>query len=214
MKKLVIFDMDGTICDSWPCIEYCYKQTIKSFGKNISDDEFVKSFTGNLSNNLKKMLSVNDKELDKAIKIFNKNYEEKSCVMISPFKDIPHLIRSLHNKYAIGVATMTYQPYVTDILIKFGILDCIDVIQGSYGKIERKKSDMIRTCMEKTGVIAKNTVMIGDSFSDLDAAKSAGVGFIAATYGYGITVDSCDDIKYALSPKDIDKVLHDYWQQS
>lgn len=213
MKKLVIFDMDGTICDSWPCIEHCYKQTIKSFDKNISDDEFVKSITGSLSNNLKRMLNVDDKELDKAREIFRKNYEENRHAMVSPFKDIPSLIRSLHSKYAIGIATMMYQPYAVDTLKRFGILDCVDIIQGSYRKIEREKSDMIKICMEKTGVSAKNTVMIGDSFSDLDAAKDAGVGFIAVTYGYGITVSNCNDIKYVLSPEGIDDALYHYWQE-
>ena len=39
--ELIIFDMDGTICDSWPSMLYCYKETLKKFGNaDMPDDEF------------------------------------------------------------------------------------------------------------------------------------------------------------------------------
>ena len=75
---------------------------------------------------------------------------------------------------------------------------------------------MIRNCMVATDVDNENTVMIGDGFNDQKAAEKAMVGFIAAAYGYGITVDNCLEYgyEYASKPEDVRTAIESHWAKS
>ena len=215
-RRLIIFDMDGTMCDSWPGMEYCYNQTFKAYGReNMTEDEFLEGFVGNLTDNLRKMLGLEGKELEEAVATFRTYYREKGHALSKPFDGIIELIKGLRSEgYALGVATMIYQPYAVDILKELGIDDCFDAVEGSDKTGEMPKSDMILRCMETTGIGKEETVMIGDSFRDQKAAEKAGVGFIAAAYGYGITVANCEEYgyEYASRPEGLRRAIEAHWE--
>ena len=218
MKRLVIFDMDGTLTDSWPGMQYCYNQTFREFGReDMTEDEFLSGFVGNLTENLRVMLHIDGEELEKAVRIFREHNKEKGHSLSAPFPGMIDLIRELHSEgYAIGIATMIYQPYAVDMLKELKVDDCIDVIEGSDIRGERKKADMIRNCMVATDVDNDNTLMIGDGFNDQKAAEKAKVGFVAAAYGYGITVDNCLEYgyEYASKPEDVRTAIESHWAKS
>ena len=203
--QLIIFDMDGTICDSWPAMLYCYRETLKEWGyEDMPNEEFWSYFVGYLPDNLRLMLHTqDDDEVEKAVRFFRQKYEEKGHAMGKPFDNVPETVRKLHDQgFKIGLATMTLEKYAINTLEKIGILDCFDVVKGSLAKGERSKTDMIRQCMEETGVDHLLTLMVGDGFNDLEAAKKAGTHFLAAAYGFGLTEDNCKEygISYVKDP--------------
>ena len=215
MTKLIIFDMDGTLVDSWPGMEYCYNQTFKEYGReDMTNDEFVSGFVGNLTENLRVMLHIEDDELERAVRIFREHYKERGHALSTPFPGMLDLVRKLHSEgFRLGIATMILQQYAVDILDELKIRDCFDVVEGSDITGERSKADMIRNCMVKTGISNDDTVMIGDSFNDQKVAEKAKVGFIAAAYGYGITVQNCEEynIECAPRPEDVRKAIDAHW---
>ena len=215
MTKLIIFDMDGTLVDSWPGMEYCYNQTFKEYGReDMTNDEFVSGFVGNLTENLRVMLHIDGEELERAVRIFREHYRDRGHALSTPFPGMLDLVRQLHNEgFKLGIATMILHQYAVDILDELKIRGCFDVIEGSDITGERSKADMIRNCMVKTGISNDDTVMIGDGFNDQKAAEKAKVGFIAAAYGYGITVQNCEEynIECAPRPEDVRKAIDAHW---
>ena len=215
MKRLVIFDMDGTLTDSWPGMQYCYNMTFRDFGRvDMTEDEFLSGFVGNLTENLRVMLHVDGDELEKAVRTFREYYKDRGHALSKPFPGVLELIRKLHDDgYAIGIATMIYRPYAVDILDELKISDFIDIVEGSDMRGERPKADMIRNCMNHVGVSKEETLMIGDGFNDQKAAEKTGVGFIAAAYGYGITVDNCQEYgyEYVSQPGELQKAIEAHW---
>ena len=196
MTKLIIFDMDGTLVDSWPGMQYCYNQTFKEYGREDT------------------MLHIDGDELERAVRIFREHYRDRGHALSTPFPGMLDLVRQLHSEgFRLGIATMILQQYAVDILDELKIRDCFDVIEGSDITGERSKADMIRNCMVKTGVSNDNTVMIGDGFNDQKAAEKSKVGFIAAAYGYGITVQNCEEynIECAPRPEDVRKAIDAHW---
>ena len=215
MTRLIIFDMDGTLVDSWPGMQYCYNQTFKEYGReDMTNDEFVSGFVGNLTENLSTMLHIDGDELERAVRIFREHYRDRGHALSTPFPGMMDLVRQLHSEgFRLGIATMILQQYAVDILDELKIRDCFDVIEGSDITGERSKADMIRNCMVKTGVSNDNTVMIGDGFNDQKAAEKSKVGFITAAYGYGITVQNCEEynIECAPRPEDVRKAIDAHW---
>ena len=66
---------------------------------------------------------------------------------------------------------------------------------------------MILDALKTIQTEKEETVMIGDSDSDLDAARGAGVSFIGVRYGFGFKepiendvklIDSVDELKHSL----------------
>ena len=215
MSRLVIFDMDGTIADSWPGMQYCYNETFREFGReDMTEDEFLSGFVGNLTENLRTMLHIDGDELERAVRIFREHYKDKGHALSAPFPGILETIKKLHSDgFRLGLATMIYQPYAVDMLDELKIRDCFDVIEGSDVKGERSKADMIRNCMVKTDTSNDDTVMIGDGFNDQKAAEKVKVGFIAAAYGYGITRENCEEYgyEYTSRPEDVRKAIDAHW---
>ncbi len=216
MTRLIIFDMDGTLVDSWPGMEYCYNQTFRHYGReDMTEDEFLSGFVGNLTDNLRTMLRLEGAELDEAVAVFREHYAERGHALSKPFPYVLDLVKELHSEgYKLGIATMIYQPYAVDMLEELKVRQYFDVIQGSDRVGERKKANMIIDCMLSADVSAADTVMIGDGFNDQKAAEKAGVGFIAAAYGYGITRENCEEYgyEYASRPEDLRKAIGAHWQ--
>lgn len=214
--KLIIFDMDGTMVDSWPGMEYCYNQTFRQYGReDMTEEEFLDGFVGNLTDNLRKMLRLDGEELETAVATFRQHYRERGHALSRPFEGILDLVRGLHSEgFTLGVATMIYKPYAIDILKELDIDGCFQIVEGSDVRGERSKADMIMNCMAKAGVGPDDTLMIGDSFKDQKAAEKTHVGFIAAAYGYGITVSNCEEYgyEYASKPEDLRKAIEKHWR--
>ena len=215
--KMVIFDIDGTIADSWSCMEYCYRKTFEAFGRtDITEDEFVSGFVGDLHSNLSRMLNIEGDNLAKAIMIFRRTYEGPGHTKSRPFDNIMEVIRQLHSEgYVLGVASMVYEPYAIDTFEAWGIKNLFVMICGSEMSGRRTKADMIRMCLDTAGISAEDAVMIGDGFNDESAARRTGVGFIAATYGYGITKENCLEYGYefAESPISIPDAVRKHFER-
>lgn len=212
--ELVIFDMDGTICDSWNAMLYCYRETMKHFGRECkSDEEFYSCFTGYLQENLSNMLGFREDEVHDAVRYFRKVYEERGHSKSKVFDGIVDEIIELHSRgYKIGLATMTLEKYAVNTMKEIGLYDYFDCIHGSLEDGSRSKSDMIDMCMNETGVGKENTLMVGDGFNDLEASKKSGVNFMAAVYGFGITLDNCREygIDHVDSPDGVAEAVIGY----
>lgn len=74
-----------------------------------------------------------------------------------------------------------------DIILKhLGIYDWfISVLAADRFPVLKPAPDMITHIMTLAGVTPENTWVVGDNYTDLEAARRAGVSSIFVTYGYG-----------------------------
>jgi len=87
-----------------------------------------------------------------------------------------------------------------------GMSELFDVVIAQDRDSIRDKSNMILDALEALHVGKGESVMVGDSLSDLNAAKDAGVEFIGVRYGFGLKepvegiklVDTVDDLRSSL----------------
>jgi phosphoglycolate phosphatase-like HAD superfamily hydrolase len=84
-----------------------------------------------------------------------------------------------------STATTKGTPTTRIVLEKFGLLPFFDHVQGTDGFPAKPNPDVILAALSALGAAPGDCLMVGDSASDMEAAKRAGVKSCAVTYGYG-----------------------------
>jgi len=195
-KKLIIFDMDGTLIDSAPSLAYAINYMLKEVGKKELPLERIRQFIGNGSAILAKKAYLNkhqfsDDELDeeefkKAHKIFLDFYGENLNAKTKLYPNTIETLEELNNQgYITALVTNKPHQFVQPMLEHFNLANHFKEYIGASEKFTKKPApDMLLHICDKLNIAPKDAVMVGDSANDVLAAKAANIDSIAVTYGY------------------------------
>jgi phosphoglycolate phosphatase len=211
MKKLLIFDLDGTLSDSSEGILYCYRKTAEAFGiTGISEESYRSGLGGPFVENMIRILGISQDRIMDAVKIYVSHYIEKGFSLCGGFPGTKESLEYLRTKgYVMCVATMMVEEFSVKTLEKLGIRDCFLSVNGTNLKTPINKCQLIQKCLDDADAKADYAVMIGDCDDDMESAGKMGIDFVAATYGYGLTKEFCEEkgIPYAESPEDFRRIF-------
>jgi len=191
----IIFDLDGTIADTSGDIKDSLKKTFVQLGF-FSDEVEKKIESACIGPPLKEMindfnLDYDDSVIDKIIIIFRKMYIESGfpkTVLYDGIQSILDLFFTLKKQVFIA----TNKPSIPTIKI----LDKLNIIEKFTGiicvdtyKTKLSKNEMLRDLIIRWDLDQNKTIMIGDSASDIIAAKKNGLSSIGILSGYGNAKD-------------------------
>ncbi|CDM67873.1 HAD family phosphatase [Clostridium bornimense] len=188
-KKIIFFDLDGTITDPMIGITNSVKYALKSFGIEISNNKDLYKFIGPpLQESFKEYYNFNVTETDLAIKKYREYFSDKGIFENSLYTNMDLLLKSLKdNNKTVILATSKPTIYAEKILKYFNIYKYFDFVSGSTldGNIS-KKIDIIKYALSSNNITSlSDTIMIGDRKYDIVAAKELGIDSIGVLYGYG-----------------------------
>ena len=213
MKKLLIFDLDGTLSDSSAGVIHCYKKTCEKFGvKNVPEEEFRKGLGGPFAENLLRITGLPKERLREAVDYYVSVFASEGFGMCRGFPGIRETLENLRSQgYRMCVATLMADDFTGKFLGKLGIDGLFDSVRSANVSVPVTKKELILKCLEDAGTAGKDAVMIGDSADDMESAAEAGLGFIAAAYGYGLPESVCIEkgIKYVKKPEDLLGILRE-----
>jgi phosphoglycolate phosphatase len=181
---LIIFDYDGVLADTFDDLllsgqEACNKLGIKHYvTKDDLNNLEVMSFTSfGLACNVPEHL------VDEFVKICLNFFSEKE----SPpaiFSGLNNVIRYLSVNHKIAIVTTNSSQNVNAFLVKHGLDGLIHAVYGvdSPGSKARKISMACDRLLENKK--QESVFMIGDSLSDILAAKETSVTSVAVTWGH------------------------------
>ena len=210
-KKLIIFDLDGTLNDSRKGFAYCYRETAKTYGiDELTDEDLKEGFSGPFEIGIAKILHITEEEVPEAVARYVDFYQRDGRNMACLFPGVKEVVRYLKNKgYALAVATMMEEGFANDTLRNNGIDDCFAVVRGASFTIPYRKDELITKCLYDTGIGPEDAVMIGDGVDDHNASKMCGIDFIGVTYGYDIDTEYCESesIPYITDPSQLKEMF-------
>ncbi len=193
-KKLLIFDLDGTLCHTNPLLHKMVYHTLLDSGIEI---ESVEAVTSSIKMNDSKVFEDNralipcefvDMVNQEQYGIdFWKNYDALFMDSVNRVYDGMHeALTELKNRgYTLTVLSNKKDEYVKPIIeTAFG--DLFSFILGRSTERPKKPApDGIFYICEQMGAELENTYMIGDLAADYLASKNAGCNHIIANWGYG-----------------------------
>jgi phosphoglycolate phosphatase len=207
--KLIIFDFDGTLVNSSPGIYNTANWTVKQLGLDeVEDVEQLNKFVGPpLKDCFKLTYNLDESLLDKACDLYRGKYEKSGQYEVEIFDGIENVLKQLKDKgYILAIATMKYREIVFSMLEHLDLVKYFEYIDGTNIEGTKYKAQILNEIVEHFNIDKKDSILIGDTYHDKDAAVEAKIDFLAVNYGFGYnkkTKVSKEMIGIASTPKDI-----------
>ena len=199
MKQIytILFDLDGTLVDTAPDLMRAHNHVMNKFGYPTKSTEEIRNLVGQGAGAMlgrsiwgqakKEFGKVQDEKIKKEmvkefVDYYGKNIVNESR-LIAGVKDF--LIWSKENKISMGVCTNKQEHLAIDLLKKIGIYNFFEYVAG-HNTFDFCKPDPrhLTSVVEILDGDVQKTLMIGDSETDANAAKAAGIPVILLEDGY------------------------------
>lgn len=217
MKKLVIFDLDGTLIDTIVDAGRCFNKVLKYFGfKTYLLDEYKHMVGGNLEVILSSLVPEKDRTDEMLFKLkekYREVYLEDSKPNTKPFAGILDVLKKLNDDKNISIAINTNKSQLLAEELCAKMFAGIN-FTGILGYIESRPSKpdpyAANELMRINGALPQETIYVGDSITDITTAKNAGVDCVLVNWLNADVTKLVDEnnVKFvANKPADIFKFL-------
>jgi phosphoglycolate phosphatase len=179
--RLLIFDFDGTLADTFPWLMSILDQIAEKFKLDIPEREELESMRTIPARDLMKKYNVSFWKMF-SISRFVQKQQSNSIHQIELFPGMVKLLQDLHTlgvRLALVTSNSTknvHQVLGPEIASIFDHFECGVSILG--------KDSKFRKVLKETNMDPDEVLCIGDEIRDLEAAQKAGLAFGAVSWGY------------------------------
>lgn len=188
MKKVIIFDLDGTLLDTLEDLQKAVNFALASFNFPLRSLEQVRKDIGNGVAKLMERSTPNGLENEyypKALDIFKDYYSQNYNNFTHAYVGMVDLVTTLKELgYIVTVATNKIVDVAKELLdIHYPGL--FDFIQGDAEGVHKKPhQDMIDNIVKHYKVSKDEVLYVGDTNVDEETAHNSEVDYVLVTYGY------------------------------
>ena len=193
----ILFDLDGTLVDTAPDLMRAHNHVMKKFGYPTKSTEEIRNLVGQGAGAMlgrsiwgqakKEFGKVQDEKIKKEmvkdfVDFYGKNIVNESTLINGVKK---FLIWCKERKISMAVCTNKQEHLAIDLLKKIGIYNFFEYVAG-HNTFDLCKPDPrhLTNVIEILDGELEKSLMIGDSETDANAAKSAGIPVILLEDGY------------------------------
>lgn len=185
--KTVIFDLDGTIIDSFPGISECAEYTLNTLGASFKQGVGMKQFVGPpLMYSFTNLCGMSEERARLAVKVYREHYVAGGMYNNTLYGGIVPLLAGLKERgVTLAVATSKVEEFARKILARHNIDGMFAFIGGAASDDSRtSKKAVLEYVLENLGG-AKGALMVGDRQYDILGAHACGLPAAGALWGYG-----------------------------
>jgi len=195
---MILIDVDGTMVDSVPDLAYCVDEMMKALGRPPHGEAKVRNWVGNGVERLVRRGLIGQldgepeaEEFQRAYPIFLDLYSENTSKRSALYPGILEGLDYLKGAgYRLGCVTNKAAQFTEPLLQDLGVYPYFEIVISGDSLPERKPDPMpLLYAAEFFSVAPREALMIGDSVSDVTAARAAGFQIVCMSYGYNHGVD-------------------------
>lgn len=190
----ILFDLDGTLVDTNADLAVAMNHTLQQFNVPPIRPEQLKVLLGCGIHDLTAKsfrtagyeLSADD--LEKAVRINLDYYAKHTADLTRPFPGVVEILQT-YKKRGIKMAVVTNKSTSPSqkIIDATGLAAYMDLVQGDGDGLPLKPNpDLLWYAMKKLDAVPEKTLMVGDNFTDIGAARNAGIKSVFIRNGYGV----------------------------
>lgn len=190
---MILIDVDGTLVDSVPDLHFCVNAMMQDLGLTERSETQVRDWVGNGVEQLVQRALIGrldgkpDRALfDRAIPIFMDLYKENTSKRSRLYPGVREAMDYLKGTgISLGSVTNKAACFTEPLLKDLGIYEDFSLVV-SGDTLTKKKPDPapLLHAADIFKVNPERSLMIGDSVSDVAAARAAGFQIICVSYGY------------------------------
>jgi len=185
VQKLFIFDLDGTLVDSFRNIQKSLNHALQSYGFKTYDLESTKQMVGNGMKNLVKKAIPDQTPSDMVENVLTElknHYADNPADETHPYDGIPEILNILRGQQ-LAVLTNKPHPLAFKVLEHTELDHFFDQIFGQREGIPIKPDPGVLNEINRENIDLEHIWMIGDGQADAEFARNAGINFIGVTWG-------------------------------
>ena len=218
MKRCVIFDLDGTLCDTSADLIAAANAAFAARGHDIRLDPAAPEDQATALRGGRAMLrlgfsrvgDVDEAEVDAGYQPLLDAYERDICRHTTFYPGAVDAVRRLRARGdAVGICTNKPEGLAEQLMAALGARDLFDSLVGADRLAVRKPrpEHLVESVVEAGGDMAR-AVLIGDTITDRRTAEAAGVPCILVTFApAGASVSDLDPDALLEDYADLDRVL-------
>ena len=188
MKKLIIFDLDGTLIDTLDDLRMSVNFALSQFNYPLRSREQVRKDIGNgVAKLIERSIFAGllDENYAKCLAIFQDHYRNNYNVYTRPYDGVFNTLKKLQKEgYIVTCATNKIKDVARNLLDTH-FPNVFTYFEGDREGMKKKPDPMmIDELMKHFGVSKEETLYIGDTNVDEEVATNAEVDYALVTYGY------------------------------
>ncbi len=195
--QALLFDLDGTLLDSVPDLASALDATLADAGHAPAGLALAAAWVGNGARllvaralahalGLASVEQVPEPQLDHALARFLEHYQQRLAVHSQLYPGVADTLDKLR-LCGFKLAVVTNKPgrFVPPLLAHFGIGRHFQLVLGGDALPEKKPSpEPLLHCARQFALSPEQCLMVGDSRTDINAARAAGMPVVCVSYGY------------------------------
>lgn len=208
MKKLILFDVDGTLVDSYPYFAKIMEQLLPQFGIEPTERRMKRAFTMTAKQEVKYFKVPADRTEE-----WYTTYAaiaRKTELQPEAYPEIDAMFEHLLSQpgVKIGIVTSRSRDDANENLQSFWWYQKMAiVVTSSDTKQPKPAGELLEFACEKLGFSANETFYIGDADTDEQAALNADVDFGGALWGTGSKKNFKSEPLLLDSPEDVNRII-------
>lgn len=187
MKKLLIYDLDGTLVDTREDIVLSVQHMLFEMNAPEMSRDEIQSHVGRglhplMSGTLR---STDKKEIEKAGKIY-RAYYSRHMLDHTVLYPAAHDFLEKYKDRKQAVVTNKPNPFSEEILRHLGVADYfIKIVAGDEEHPQKPDPAAVLSLLEKERLKKEDALFIGDSLIDLETARNSGIEAAIISHGFG-----------------------------
>ncbi|MDY6294199.1 MAG: HAD family hydrolase [Bacteroidales bacterium] len=191
MKKLVIFDLDGTLLNTIKDLGAAANYALDRNGFHTHSTASYPFFVGNGVRRLIERVLPEDARkkpavVDTLLKDFKQYYNEHNIDLTKPYDGIDEVLRQLQEQgLQLAVASNKYQQ-ATDRIIShfFPHINWVAVVGQNEDVPVKPDPSIVFMILAQARIAKQDTLFVGDSGIDMETARRACVDSVGVTWGF------------------------------
>lgn len=218
MKRIVLFDLDGTLMNTKEGITKCAAYALGHYGIQENPEKLDFFIGPPLHLSFQEFYGFDEEKAAEATMFYRERYKDIGIFECEPYPGILEVVKELWEQgFHLGVATSKPEVFAVRILEKFQLAPYFEFVTGSLLDNSRTdKQEVIEEAFQRFGVgreyEKREVIMVGDRKHDIEGAKKAGIRSVGVRFGFAKEgeLEQAGADYLAGKPEDIVKIVKEW----